>query len=286
MNRRFSIGNHLFVLSLGFLVAGASSFFPVSSALADFILVNTSNGYAWDRPTLPGGNATFQAWETFTSTTGPNAPQTVEGIDLPPNGMSIGAANTGKGFGGPTGTIWNPVNAAGLANVFESVDAANVFLTSGGNIYSPSLSLFPRFTIPNNIDGIPGNQLNGLTSIVLQLRTIGTIPNLNSFLLTDPISGTQIGPSSPVLNIGSVTINGGPGGTLAYNDYLVRFEAFGNADLYTIDFASSGSSMSLDRVAVDTYFNPSVNVPEPGTISLFTCGLLLSMHRRRKPASS
>lgn len=253
--------------------------------MADFVLVNTTNGYAWDRPTAPGGNATFQAWESFASTTGPNAPQSVQGIDTPVNGMSIGAANANKGFGGPTGTTWNPVNSAGLANVFESVDPANVFLTSGGNIYSPTLSIFPRITIPNNINGTPGNQLNGLTSIVLQLRTIGTIPNLSSFLLTDPVSGLQLGPSSPPTNIGSVTINGGPGGTLAYNDYLVRFQAAGNADLYTIDFTSSGSSMSLDRVAIDTFFNPAVSVPEPGAFGLMAAALMFCLQRRRPAAS-
>ncbi len=242
------------------MVALSVAILGASASRADFILVSVENGYAWNRPTAVGGNATFQAWETFSSTSGPNAPQRVEGVNPPSdpllNGMSIGAANSFKGFGGATGAIWNPINAAGTANVFESVDPTNVFLTSGGNIYSPTLSLFPRITIPNNIDGQLGNQIEGTTTIILQVRTIGATPNLNSFLLTDPVSGLQVNPLTAPLNIGSLSVSGGPGGTLAFNDYLVRFETPGNADLYTIDFASSGSSMSLDRVSVDTFYSP------------------------------
>jgi PEP-CTERM motif len=193
--------------------------------------------------------------------------------------MSTGVANTSLGFGGPAGNVWTTINSGGTPNAFNSDPAAgaNSFLTSGGNIYSPSAIVSPRITIPNNIDGITGNQIDGVTNFVLQIRTLG-LPDLSSFRLTDPVSGSLLSPTSPITELGTLSFNNGFG-TSTYYDHLVRFQATGNADLYQIDFTSAGTSLSLDRIAVDTFFSPTA-VPEPSSLVLMGLASLIAFRRR------
>jgi PEP-CTERM motif len=248
---------------------------------ADFVLDLNVNGILWNRPTATGGPATFQAWETFSSVSGPNAPQTVQGVGTGVGSIvSTGVANALLGFGGSAGAVWSTVNSAGVPNAFNSDPAAmaNSFLTSGGNIYSPSAIVSPRITIPNNIDNTAGNQIDGVTNFVLQVRTIG-LPDLNSFRLTDPTNGSLLAPVSPIVQLGTLSFNNGFG-TSTYYDHLVRFQASGNADLYQIDFTSAGTSLSLDRIAVDTFFSPA-SIPEPSSLFLIGIGMLVSLRRRR-----
>lgn len=265
----------------GALLALIAMFTTVSIARADFVLDLDVNGILWNRPTTSGGPATFQAWETFSSVNGPNSPQLVQGTGAGLGStMSSGVANLNLGFGGAAGVMWPSVNTAGIPNAFNSNPAAvtNSFLTSGGNIYSPEAIVSPRIIIPNNIDGIVGNQLGGTTNFVFQVRTIG-LPDLNSFRLTDPVGGTPLVPVAPIVQLGTLSFSNGFG-TSTYYDHLVRFQAAGNADVYQIDFTAAATSLSLDRIAVDTFYSPS-SVPEPTSLAMFGIASLAVAYRRR-----
>lgn len=278
-------------LSLGSIAQGARRVpalalcFLVLSARfchADFVTISTLDGYSWNRPTTTGGTATFQAWEAFTSTTGPNAPGTVFGVGTgDPSTVSSGTANNNLGFGGPAGATWNTINSAGVPNAFNTTPVGS-FVTSGGNIYSPAGIVTPRIEIPNNIDNLIGNQSTGFTSLILQVRTQGSFPDYNSIRLTDPTSGSLLAPND--ITVLATASLGGFGGTL--QDTLIRFlNVPGNADLYTIDFAAASSSMSLDRLAVDTFFSNSIisapAIPEPNVGILAGVATLVLGYRRR-----
>lgn len=221
------------------------------SLRADFIAPTAAN-FGWERPTVVGGTATFQAWETFASLAGPNAPQTVFGTGTPASTVTYTPpATNNQAFGGDAGTIWNTINP-GVPNV-SITGTGTFFLTSGGNIYSPTDLVAPRIVIPNNIDGVTGSNPNGSTTLLLQLRLLGETFNPVTMRLDDTIEPT----SATLL---AMTSLGGFGGTL--RDYAIRFDVPGNADQYTISFTATGPSMSLDRIAVDTNWNATA-VPEP-----------------------
>jgi hypothetical protein len=251
----------------------------IDFARADFVLIDTANGYGWNRPTASGTNATFQAWETFGSIGGPNAPQTVFGVGSgDPSVISSGLPNANLGFGGPAGNTWTTINSGGTPNAFDSSSAtSNAFLTSGGNIYSPSGQVTPRLEIPNNLDGLTGTQLGGTTTIVLQVRTQGSLPSLPSFSLLDPFTNLSFTPTAT--SVLASAAGGGFGGTV--QDLLVRFDAPGNADLYRLDFSPVSSSLSFDRAAVDTFYSPAA-VPEPSSALLLAASALVLRRRRRK----
>ncbi len=117
-----------------------------------------------------------------------------------------------------------------------------------------------------------------MTNFVLQIRTLGR-PDLTSFRLSDPVSGTLLSPISPISELGTLSFNNGFG-TSTYYDHLVRFQATGNADFYQIDFTTVETSLSLDRIAVDTFFSP-IAVPEPTSFALMGLASLFLVARRR-----
>lgn len=145
-------------------------------------------------------------------------------------------------------------------NVFDS--SGGSFITSGGNIYS--------FSVPSNMHVVAPNFDLGAsytTTVLLQIRTQGT-----EFLP----SSVNIGGVAPVETVELLRQPlGGFGGFLV--DTLFRWEIAGNAASYEIRFDASGSSMSTDRVAVDTY----TFVPAPGAAALLALGGLVAGRRRR-----
>ncbi|WP_254508784.1 cadherin domain-containing protein [Anatilimnocola floriformis] len=221
--------------------------YQVSEAYpGSFMAPSVANG-AWDRPTAanPNPNATFQGWEYFADAAGPNAPQTVP---VPPNILP----GLDGSFGGGMGVTWDPVNARGTANVFDSTAATSgAFLTSGGNIYSFSAPLSPRIVVPNNIDGVAGNNTNGYTTILLQVHSTGSALDPDSVRLNGTIAPTEYALTSRL-----ETASPGFGSALG-DTWAFEFRVAGNADVYTMDFTSLQSSFSLDRVAVDTIWNPT-----------------------------
>lgn len=235
-----------------------------AAAQADFYIPLT-----WTRPTATGTNATFQGWESFTSTTGPNAPQVVNG----------------PGFGGAGS--WSPINSGGVANVFDPGAPANgSFITSGGNIYNPAALVNPRAIVPNVTAGTG----TGWTTLIFQVRTQGNALDLSSALL----NGTVIPVSSAIVYTEPL---GGFGGTL--RDYWIQFQVPGNAASYQFDINAVESSVSLDRFAVDTVWDPTATnqseaffelipgsaVPEPSTwalIGLVGIGAGVVSYRRKR----
>ncbi|HYF13986.1 MAG TPA: hypothetical protein VD971_02810 [Phycisphaerales bacterium] len=115
------------------------------------------------------------------------------------------------------------------------------FVTGGGNIYSITAPTSIRVIAPNFDLGD-----SQTTTVLLQVRTQGTeiLP-----------SSVHIGGVAPVETVElSRQPLGGFGGFTV--DTLFRWELQGNAVSYEIRFDAAESSMSLDRVAVDTFTTP------------------------------
>lgn len=166
------------------------------------------------------------------------------------------APDVGSFAGGtlpPTAPAWNVFDTSGGS-----------FVTGGGNIYSPSVPTNIHVTTPNFELGAAY-----ATTILLQVRT----------------QGTEINPSS--MNIGSIAPAftqelfrqqlGGFGGFLV--DTLYLWELPGNALSYEIRFDALEASMSLDRVAVDTF---AAVIPAPGGAALLGLGGIVFGRWRRR----
>lgn len=193
--------------------------------------------------------------------------------------------NPTNGFGGVTGT-W-AINAPGSAlaawNVFNGTtdtapDAGSfgpapqsvtelsgaAFLTGGGNIYS--------FSAPTSFEAVlTGYGSGGGTrDLVLRLETIGTAVDLSSILLN--------GIAPDVSQLAYSLALGGMGGD--EEERLFVWNDFTDAPSYEFSFASLGSSMSLDQVAL--YASPAAVVPLPATIWLLGSAFAsLGVWRRR-----
>ena len=191
--------------------------------------------------------STYQEWDRFDTPAGPNAPNS-------PN-VPVAAAVAAA-----------PFNTAGVANLVDT--SGGSFVTSGGNIYSPTAVVSVDATVPN-FDA-PTAQW---TTVVLQTRTQGTAVDLSTVQLTADSVVYQPIDSALVFT----QVLGGFGGTL--EDRWFQFVVPGNSASYLIEFNAPSSSMSLDKVSVDTFWTaaqtPIVEpnpVPEPATWLTLLCG--------------
>ena len=211
----------------------------------------------WDRPSsdaeAQGGLNTYQEWDVFESPAGPNDPDVAE---VNPN---AGA--------GPN---------AGKANLYDT--SGQSFVPGSGNIYSPTAATL--------LDAdIPGFGLGGgyETAVMFQLRTQGSEVNYGTVRLTynDGVADRTIGYTDRD-ELERVAL-GGFGGSRV--DTLFQFLVPFSPSTFKIEFDAAGSSMSTDRVAVDTN---TVAVPEPASLGLVggVAGLLLVRRRRRRPADA
>jgi len=219
------------VLVAGVMLAGLAS-----SASADFIAPDTAT-YGWDRGVTP--LSTYAEWDVFTSPAGPNAPDV---------GSFVG------------GTL--PSSAAAFS-VFDSNEGSGSFITGGGNIYSFGGVVSPQIEF-GGFDLGSGY----LTTVLLQVRTLGTEIDQSTLLLNGSIAATS------ATELDRVAL-GGFGGFQV--DTLFEFNLSGNVDSYVINFDALGSSLSLDRVAIDTF----TVVPAPGAAALLGLGGLVATRRRR-----
>ncbi len=173
-------------------------------------------------------NSTYQEWNTFTS--------------------ALGGANA------PDVASDNP---NGSAQLVQTVPGA--FVTSGGNIYAPSSLVNFNVNVPDY-----GLGAGYLTTAIVQIRTLGTLPDLDGATVNGLFADSaEMGVEQPL---------GGFGGFL--RDWRFQWnDVSGNLALNSIVFSSVETSMSLDRIAVDTISSP---VPEPSSLSLVLLSVLPS----------
>jgi len=167
-------------------------------------------------------------------------------------------------FNGPNIPDVATANAHGTAALFQTTPGA--FLTSGGNIYS--IGTVTTFTAK-----VPDFNMgpNYRTNVVLQIQILGTNIDLDSVRF----NGLTFARSELIRE----TPLGGFGGF----GRVWKFEwsnVSNNLPLNTIHFNSAASSMSLDRVAIDTSFSA---VPEPSSGFLVALAVASGfLHRRRR----
>ncbi len=210
--------------------------------------------------TRSDASSTYQEWDKFSSPAGPNAPNSPN----VPAGAVVDAA---------------PFNPNGAANVIDSSGAS--FVTSGGNIYSPSAIIDIDVQVPNYNAGAAL-----WTTIILQTRTQGSLLDLNSIRI-EHNSNTYTPVEQQLMFQQNL---GGFGGVL--QDRWFEFHLPGNAASYTIQFAGAESSVSLDKVAVDTIWTAAASpinepqpVPEPAGLALAitaACSIWFVKHRRKQ----
>ncbi len=134
-------------------------------------------------------------------------------------------------------------------------------MTGGGNIYS--------FSVATDIDVIVPNYALGdwfHTTVILQTRTEGSeIDYAAARIGNVPPAAKQELFREPL---------GGPFGDSFTVDYLFRWELLGNLAAYTIEFPASASSMSLERVAVDTLALLEGDANRDNTVDIFDVNLV------------
>ena len=158
------------------------------------------------------------------------------------------------------------VGSAGvsLSHVYETSGAA--FLTGGGNIYS--------FAAPVSITSVLGDASGvstGTRDVALKIAALGTLPS--------PLA-TLNGVNATIVELYSGDSGSGFGGV--EKEYLWLWTDVASAPNYTLKFAASESSLSLDQLAI--YASPAAAVPEPGSGALMLVGLSMAgvMSRRRR----
>ncbi|MEX0937401.1 MAG: hypothetical protein WDZ59_06035 [Pirellulales bacterium] len=202
-------------------------------ARAEFVIPDGSTApfAEWSRG---DANSVYAEWDVFTVPYGE-----------PGNAPDVGSSPTG---GSPSG------EAARLIGHEETA-----FLSGGGNIYS--------FAAPTDFTANVSGHNNGAnwdTRVVAQVRTLGSPLDLNSVQLTYNDGSNDIPlMAAQYAELSRVPL-GGFGGDLV--DHMFVFDIGGfNPSSVQFDFTAESSSMSLDRLAVDTYAF-AAPVDDPATI--------------------
>jgi hypothetical protein len=244
MRFRFSAIKQL--LSLGIL-AGALA---VSATVQAAFIVPNSTAAPFEDWSRNDASSLYAEWDTFTTPSGPNTPDV---------GSFPGAAPDAA-----TSTVQEVDNGA--------LDVG-AFLTSG-NIYSPGNEeddpeswgsfevLFPNY----------GNGSGWNTRVGVQVRTNGTEPDLDSFVLTYENGGTVSVPLLAHKELSRVALGGFGGFSV---DNLFVFDADFNPSQFKLTFVALGAHMSVDSILVDTFTTQSelTPVPEPTTGLLLAIGM-------------
>jgi hypothetical protein len=234
-------------------------------------------------------NSTYQEWDVFQSNT-----------DSPPNTTPSGAIPV-DAFPSPstaTPTVAAPpFNPNGTASAVPG--PSGVWLLSSGNIYSPFLTSELDAFVPNyNLDtsATPA----GWTTLIMQVRTSGSLLDLNSVKLTGfnsanaALAGqTLVSPAESALRYTSDSVI--PQGATTTQDNWFEFHVPGNAAKYQLELAGSGTSTSIQQLSIDSIYTLAATpidvpapalVPEPSTFVLAgfaVCGGFLFMKRRSNP---
>jgi hypothetical protein len=189
-------------------------------------------------------NSAYAEWNTFTVAAG-----------APGNSPDVGSF-------GPT-----------TANLTQSFFPA--LITSGGNIYSFAGATDFDVTLPNY-----GYGAGYSTRVVAQIGTLGT-PLLQGSLSLTYSDGNAT--QQAALTSATVAVAPNPlGGTT--DEWLVVWDVPSyNPSSFLLKFVASGSSMSLDRLAVDAFTQA---VPEPATFAIAgisLAGCVAVARRRSRP---
>jgi hypothetical protein len=172
---------------------------------------------SWTQPTTDGqasaDQTTYQHWNVFTSTTGPNAPDVAE------------------------------VNPNGVGNAFDNnAGASGSFVTGGGNIYSfTTTSIQPRAIVPGYATGDP-------VEFLVQVLVQGNLIDVDDVMLGGVQISTLANYSYTEL---SSTPLGGFGGAAV--EHAWTFTAPADLASFQIDWGWDAESASLDRIAIDTH---------------------------------
>lgn len=156
-------------------------------------------------------------------------------------------------------------------------------ITSGGNIYS--------FAGPTSFDvAVPGYGLGAgsNTRIVAQIATQGNPLLASSVKLTYTNGGSVVAAATALYDRGLIS-----DGVVTRNEWLAIWDiASFNPGSSLIEFAASASSMSLDKVAVDTstqvgaFAAAPIAIPEPSTVVLGGISAMVALLSRRSRPSA
>ena len=199
--------------------------------------------------TRAADGTTYQAWDTFAATT-----------DAAPD-------------------VAGSTNPSGTARLTENTGQA--FVTGGGNIYSFAAATNFTVTVPEADVPTPPHHVTA----IVQLRTQGSELDYDSILLNGqaPVDSAELDRDTL----------GGFGGALVDSWHLFNLDYadFGDGvpgvKNLTLSFAAADSSMSLDRLAIDTavrpfgFYDEPNPVPEPAGLALLGVAGPLALGRRR-----
>lgn len=203
----------------------------------------------WTRPTTSvqaGTDLTsYQRWETFGSTTGPNAPDVAS------------------------------INLDGSANAFDSAaPGSGSFITSGGNIYAVFGVIKPRVIVPH-----PTLAVYSHTQVLVQVKTFGNQIDTSAVTVEGLDAESLSGYSYSLLSQIPVGDPTQPGGGY-FEEHAWTFDVPFTDGALQIDFGWGVDSASLDQLAVDT----RAVVPEPVSLAGLVTGGALLLGRRRRGA--
>lgn len=195
----------------------------------------------WTRPSAnpqaAADQTTFQHWNVFSLASGPNAPDVAE------------------------------VNPNGAADAFDAAaSVSGSFITSGGNIYSPTGIIKPRAIVPGY--DIAGNQLSVLVQVESQGAEIDA-PDLR----VDGVPASTLSDYS--YNELSRVALGGFGGFKIEHAWTFTIP---DAASTQIDWGWGVVSASVGQILVDTR---SVAVPEPSSLACLALAGMAALRRHR-----
>lgn len=209
---------------------------------------------AWGGWTRGDAGTVYAGWNFFTDDADPGIVDTSPDV---PASTLIGGGTTAGPVLGSIGSGPFRVTEAGTPGTF---------LTSGGNIYNPSLAT--AFSVE-----VGGGAEPGPVRLALQLRTQGGELDYGAVMLNGAAfdSRTEL----------ARTALGGFGGAMVDSLFVWTFAA--GSSLYAFEFGAASSSLSLDALTVDV-----APVPVPAPVLLLGSALagLAAVRRRAAGAAA